>query len=79
MHDTYNKTGLVYKRIGGLNTMVKFCVATDSGCDLPGDFCQKRNIHVYRMKYYIGEEEFTDQMNPEDAIELIFIKTITYL
>ncbi|NLN40815.1 MAG: DegV family protein [Clostridiales bacterium] len=49
--------------------MVKFCVATDSGCDLPGDFCEDRNIHVYRMKYYIGEQEYTDQMNPEDAIE----------
>lgn len=53
----------------GLITMIKFCVATDSGCDLPGAFCEERNIHVYRMKYYIGEEEYTDQMNPEDAIE----------
>ena len=53
----------------GLITMIKFCVATDSGCDLPGAFCEERNIHVYRMKYYIGEEEYTDQMNPKDAIE----------
>lgn len=49
--------------------MIKFCVATDSGCDLPGSFCNERNIHVYRMKYIIGETEYTDQMNPKDAIE----------
>lgn len=36
----------------GLITMIKFCVATDSGCDLPGAFCEERNIHVYRMILY---------------------------
>ncbi len=47
--------------------MNKFCVATDSGCDLPSDYCEERGIHAYRMKYSIGEDEYTDQMNPTDC------------
>ena len=49
--------------------MEKFCVSTDSGCDLPASFCKDRGIHAYHMKYTIGEKQYTDQMNPEDCIE----------
>ena len=48
--------------------MVKYCVSTDSGCDLPATFCQDREIYAYRMKYVIGDKTYTDQMNPEDSI-----------
>ncbi|MGI5901581.1 MAG: DegV family protein [Desulfitobacteriia bacterium] len=48
--------------------MSKFCVATDSGCDLPGAFCRDQNIYAYHMKYTIGEKQYLDQMNPEDCI-----------
>ena len=47
--------------------MGKFCVSTDSGCDLPAIFCEKRDIYAYRMKYIINEIEYIDQMNPEDG------------
>ncbi|NLI61693.1 MAG: DegV family protein [Clostridiales bacterium] len=49
--------------------MIKYCVSTDSGCDLPATFCKEQNIYVYRMKYTIGEKEYTDEMNPEDSIK----------
>lgn len=48
--------------------MDKYCISTDSGCDLPAAFCQERRIHAYHMKYTIDEKEYTDQMNPEDCI-----------
>ena len=48
--------------------MAKYCVSTDSGCDLPATFCEERGIYAYRMKYTIGDETYTDQMNPEDSI-----------
>ena len=48
--------------------MVKYCVSTDSGCDLPATFCRDRGIHAYRMKYTIGDETYTDQMDPDDCI-----------
>ncbi len=48
--------------------MVKYCVSTDSGCDLPASLCRDRSIYTYHMKYTIGETTYTDQMNPEDCI-----------
>ncbi len=48
--------------------MAKYCVATDSGCDLPASFCKERSIYAYSMKYTIGETEYTDQMNPQDCV-----------
>ncbi|MGI6705886.1 MAG: DegV family protein [Clostridia bacterium] len=48
--------------------MIKFCVSTDSGCDLPAAFCKDRSIHAYHMKYTIDEVEFIDQMKPEDCV-----------
>ncbi|NLM21779.1 MAG: DegV family protein [Peptococcaceae bacterium] len=48
--------------------MGKFCVSTDSGCDLPAVFCKDRGIYAYHMKYIIDEKQYTDQMNPEDCI-----------
>ena len=49
--------------------MVKFCVSTDSGCDLPATFCAERNIYAYRMKYIIDNNEFIDLMDPEDCVQ----------
>ena len=46
--------------------MSKFCVATDSGCDLPISLCREREIYPLQMPYYIGEEEFIDTMNHDD-------------
>ncbi|HHU49988.1 MAG: DegV family protein [Caldicoprobacterales bacterium] len=46
--------------------MYKFCVSTDSGCDLPISLCNERKIYPLQMTYYIGEEEFRDTMNHED-------------
>ena len=45
----------------------KFCVSTDSGCDLPGDYCRKRRIYFYRMKYTIGKTRYEDLMRPGDC------------
>ena len=47
--------------------MGKYCVSTDSGCDLPAVFCEERGIYAYQMKYTIDEEQYTDQMNPKDC------------
>lgn len=47
--------------------MIKFCISTDSGCDLPEDFCRKRSIYPYRMKYTIDKAEYTDRMSPGDS------------
>lgn len=49
--------------------MAKFCIATDSGCDLPMSLCKERNIYPLQMPYYIGDEEFLDTMNHEDFKE----------
>lgn len=46
--------------------MQKYCVATDSGCDLPMSVCKELNIHPLQLAYFIGEEEFRDTMEPED-------------
>ncbi|WP_243112776.1 MULTISPECIES: DegV family protein [Acutalibacteraceae] len=47
--------------------MAKFCVSTDSGCDLPGEYCEKRNIYFYRMKYTVGGVEYADRMHLGDC------------
>ncbi|MDD5659572.1 MAG: DegV family protein, partial [Actinomycetota bacterium] len=49
--------------------MERFCVSTDSGCDLPADYCKKRDISAYHMKYVIDGEELSDVMMPEDCRE----------
>ncbi len=49
--------------------MLKFCVATDSGCDLPAVFCENRGIYAYRMKYVINGNEYFDQMDAQYATE----------
>lgn len=49
--------------------MEKFCVSTDSGCDLPAWFCKERNISAYHMKYIIDEAEVSDSMNPDECRE----------
>lgn len=46
--------------------MSKFCVATDSGCDLPMSLCKERGIYPLQMPYYISDEEFQDTMNHND-------------
>jgi DegV family protein with EDD domain len=47
-----------------LIVMGKFCVATDSGCDLPAGFCRDRSIFAYPMHYSIGETEYADELLP---------------
>ncbi len=49
--------------------MVKYCVATDSGCDLPDKLCKEKDIYAYAMKYSIEDEEYNDQMTPEFDME----------
>lgn len=46
--------------------MDKFIVTTDSGCDLPLSFCSSRGIIPLKMTYAIGDESFTDTMDPND-------------
>ncbi|NLA85422.1 MAG: DegV family protein [Clostridiales bacterium] len=46
--------------------MSKFCMATDSGCDLPMSLCKERKIYPLQMSYYIGEDEFRDTMVHDD-------------
>jgi DegV family protein with EDD domain len=53
----------------GDNIMVKFCVATDSGCDLPATFCKERSIYAYPMKYTLENTEYQDMMDPKDCLE----------
>ena len=50
-------------------TVAEFCVSTDSGCDLPEDYCTKRGIYPYQMQYAIGREEYVDRMRPDDCRE----------
>jgi DegV family protein with EDD domain len=47
--------------------MSNFCVSTDSGCDLPADFCKEKMISAYHMKYFIDGKDMSDSMNPEDC------------
>lgn len=49
--------------------MIKFCVTTDSGCDLPANFCEERGIYVYRMEYTINGNKYFDRMDSEFATE----------
>ena len=49
--------------------MVKFCVATDSGCDLPATFCKERSIYAFPMKYTLENTEYQDMMDPKDCLE----------
>jgi DegV family protein with EDD domain len=44
--------------------MVKFCIATDSGCDIPAEYCRERKIYAYCMPYTIDEVEYFDYMEP---------------
>lgn len=49
--------------------MANYIVTTDSGCDLPLSFCEERGIVPIKMHYAIGDEEFTDSMDPADLKE----------
>ncbi|MEG1548297.1 MAG: DegV family protein [Clostridia bacterium] len=46
--------------------MQKFCIATDSGCDLAADFCRSRNLITYQMKYIVNDKEYTDTSEVSD-------------
>ncbi|MDD3777363.1 MAG: DegV family protein [Actinomycetota bacterium] len=48
-------------------TISKFCVATDSGCDLPASFCTQIGIAAYHMRYSVQEQELTDHMDPSQV------------
>ncbi len=49
--------------------MQKFCVATDSGCDLPDIFCKEHSIYAYCMKYIINGNEYFDRMDAKFATD----------
>ncbi|HHT64536.1 MAG: DegV family protein [Caldicoprobacterales bacterium] len=49
--------------------MQKFCVATDSGCDLPMSLCKELEIYPLQLVYYFGDEAYQDTMNQEDFKE----------
>ena len=51
--------------------MVKFCVTTDSGCDLPATFCKERSIYAYPMKYTLENTEYQDMMDPKIVLNSI--------
>jgi DegV family protein with EDD domain len=50
---------------GGIS-LQKFCVATDSGCDLPMTLCKEQKIYPLQLTYYFGEEAFLDTMDHDD-------------
>lgn len=47
--------------------MQNFCVATDSGCDLPLSKCEERGIYTLKLEYRFGEELINDSMLHEDC------------
>ena len=48
--------------------MQKFLVATESGCDLSAQVCERLQIHALLMHYTMDGEVCTDTMRPEDQI-----------
>lgn len=55
---------LIYE--GGFGVQ-KFCIAIDSGCDLPMSLCKEKGIYPLQLTYIINEEIFTDTMLHEDC------------
>lgn len=47
--------------------MQKFCVTTDSGCDLPLSLCNEKGIYPLQLTYLIDNEIYTDSMLHEDC------------
>jgi len=47
--------------------MKNFCVATDSGCDLPLAKCQEKEIYTLKLEYRFGDELIYDSMLHEDC------------
>jgi DegV family protein with EDD domain len=47
--------------------MQKFCVTTDSGCDLPLSLCNEKEIYPLQLTYLIDNEIYTDSMLHEDC------------
>lgn len=46
--------------------MKKFIVTTDSGCDLPMEYCLKREIYPISMTYSLNGKSLSDTMEPND-------------
>lgn len=47
--------------------MKNFCVATDSGCDLPLSKCEEKDIYTLKLEYRFGDELVIDSMLHEDC------------
>lgn len=47
--------------------MKKFCVATDSGCDLPLSKCEEKEIYTLKLEYRFGDELIIDSMMHSDC------------
>lgn len=51
------------------NAMKSFCVAADSGCDLPIEFFKENGAYPIHMEYLIGTDVFFDLMTESDIKE----------
>ncbi|MGN0661468.1 MAG: hypothetical protein ACI4JX_07070, partial [Oscillospiraceae bacterium] len=49
--------------------MKSFCVAADSGCDLPIEFFKENGAYPIHMEYLIGTDVFFDLMTESDIKE----------
>lgn len=47
--------------------MAKFCISTDSGCDLPISLLNERDIVPLHVDYIIDDTPYEDTMRPEDC------------
>ena len=44
-----------------------YVITADSGCDLPADFLAKRGVFPIHMRYVVGSDAYTDDMNDVSA------------
>ena len=47
--------------------MARYCISTDSGCDVPISLLEERDIVPLHMEYIIDETPYEDTMRPEDC------------
>ena len=50
--------------------MYPFLLTTDSGCDLPLEYCEQNDVTVLRMTYELDGVARKDTMRVEDFVEL---------
>lgn len=49
--------------------MVPFLLTTDSGCDVPAEYCEQNNVHVLHMTYTLNGASCTDTMRVEELAD----------